>query len=319
MFDPYKRNELYNWRTSLGGVLAGGVTGVIFGLAGFFLSQNHRTNAMGPVLFLLVPFVVGFAIAMVARDMRSAIAAAILATIGALGLLIAFGREGLLCAVMAIPLLFIGLAVGVAFGFLFNKLAAAFRGGSNNTTLTSIILLSMPLLILAGHRVELSKLTQPRREVVNSTTRFAVDPGRVWAELQSFDSLSAKKPLLMYVGLPIPMKCLMEGSGVGANRTCYFDHGFIQETVTEWSPPNFMRLSIDRTNMPGRHWLGFEEASYEVRWDGSATVLTRNTIVISNLYPVWYWRPLERWGVSSEHQYIFADIARRLQPASPGH
>jgi hypothetical protein len=319
MFDPYKRNELYNWRASLGGVLAGGVTGVIFGLAGFFLSQNHRTNAMGPVLFLLVPFVVGFAIAMVARDMRSVIAAAILATLGALGLLIAFGREGLLCALMAIPLLFIGLAVGVAFGFLLNKLAAAFRGGSNNTTLTSVILLSMPLLIVAGHRVEQSKLTQPRREVVNSTTRFAIDPGRVWAELQSFDSLSAKKPLLMYVGLPVPMKCVMEGSGVGAKRTCYFDHGFIQETVTEWSPPNFMRLSIDRTNMPGRHWLGFEEASYEVRWDGSATVLARNTIVISNLYPVWYWRPLERWGVSSEHQYIFADIARRLQPASSVH
>jgi len=127
MFDPYKRNELYNWRASLGGVLAGAVTGVIFGLAGFILSQNHRTNAMGPVLFLLVPFVVGFAIAMVAQDMRSVIAAAILATIGALGLLIAFGREGLLCALMAIPLLFIGLAVGVAFGFLFNKLAAAFR------------------------------------------------------------------------------------------------------------------------------------------------------------------------------------------------
>jgi len=47
----------------------------------------------------------------------------------------------------------------------------------------------MPLLIVAGHRVELSKLTQPRREVVNSTTRFAADPGQVWSELQSFDSL----------------------------------------------------------------------------------------------------------------------------------
>ena len=179
MFDPYERNELYNWRASLGGVLVGGLTGIAFGLAGFILSQNHRTNAMGPVLFLLVPFVVGFAIAMVAQDMRSVTAALILATIGSLGLLIAFGREGLLCALMAIPLLFIGLAVGVTVGFIFNTLVTKFRGGNNSTTLTSVILLAMPLLILAGHRVEMSRLTQPRWEVVTSTTRFAADPGRV--------------------------------------------------------------------------------------------------------------------------------------------
>jgi hypothetical protein len=308
---------LYNWKASLNGVLVGALTGLALGLLGFFLSQGHHPSAMGPVVFFLVPFVVGFAIAMVAQDMRSVTAAAILATIASLGMLIAFGREGLLCALMSIPLLFIGLAVGVTLGFLFNKLVAKFRGGSNSTTFMSVILLTMPLLIVAGHRVEVATLVYPRREIVTSTIRLAADPSRVWSELRSFDSLSAKKPLLMYVGLPIPMKCVMEGNGLGAKRTCYFNHGYIHETVIEWSPPNLMVLSIDRTNMPGRHWLGFEQASYELRWDGSATVLTRNTTIISNLYPVSYWRPLERWGVSSEHGYIFSDLARRLQPASP--
>lgn len=319
MVDANERSELYDWKASLKGVIVGALTGIAFGLAGFILSKNYPTNAMGPSLFLLVPFAVGFAIAMVAQDMRSVSAASILAAIVSLAVLIAVGWEGMLCVLMAVPLLFIGLAVGAALGMLFKKLAAKVSGASNSTTLTSVVLLSMPLLIVAGHRIEMSTLTHPRREIVTSTTRLAANPGRVWTELRSFDSFSAKKPWLMYVGLPVPMKCVMEGSGVGAKRTCYFDHGYIQETVTEWLPPNFMRLSIDRTNMPGRHWLGFEEASYEVRWDGSAAVLTRNTIVISNLYPVWYWRPLERWGVSSEHQYIFADLARRLQPASPVH
>lgn len=274
---------------------------------------------MGPVLFMLVPFASGFAIGILSQDTRSLIAASILAAMFALVMLIAWGWEGTLCVLMAIPLLFIGLGVGAALGLLFNKLITKFRGGNNNLTLTSVVLLSMPLLILAGHRVEKSTLIHPRRQVIISTIRLAAEPKEVWTDLQSFDSLSAKKPWLMYVGLPIPMRCVMEGSGVGAKRTCYFDHGYIQETVTEWSPPNFMRLSIDRTNMPGRHWLGFEEASYEVRRDGNETVLTRNTTIISNLYPVWYWRPLELWGVTSEHQYIFADLARRLQWSSPIH
>jgi len=115
----------------------------------------------------------------------------------------------------------------------------------------------------------------------------------------------------MYVGLPIPARCVMEGSGRGAKRTCYFDRGYIQETVIEWLPPNMMRLSIDRTNMPGRHWLGFEDAEYDLRREGSETVLTRSTTIVSYLYPVWYWGPLERWGVQSEHGYVFSDLARR--------
>jgi hypothetical protein len=308
---------MHNWKDSLMGVLVGGLTGIGFGVGGFLLSRIPGTHAMGWVVFLLVPIAAGFAITLVSHDLARVSAAALLATIVSLAILIAMRMEGLLCALLAFPLLLLGLMIGIALGLLFHKLTR--KSESSNLTFTSIVLLSMPLLILAGHRVELSTLIHPRREVVISTIRFVADPNRVWSDLQSFDSLAGEKPFLMYVGLPTPTSCVMEGSGVRAKRTCYFDHGFIKETVTEWSPPNFMRFSIDRTNMPGRHWLGFEEASYEVRWDGSATVLTRSTIVISNLYPVWYWRPLERWGVSSEHQYIFADIARRLQAASPGH
>jgi hypothetical protein len=118
---------------------------------------------MGPVLFMLVPFATGFAIGILSQDTRSLIAASILAAMFALVMLIAWGWEGTLCVLMAIPLLFIGLGVGAALGLLFNKLITKFRGGNNNLTLTSVVLLSMPLLILAGHRVEKSTLIHPRR------------------------------------------------------------------------------------------------------------------------------------------------------------
>jgi hypothetical protein len=308
---------LHNWKEALKGVLVGGLIGAALGLGGFYLAEIPRTHAMGMVMFLLVPFAAGFAITMVSHQPQTVSAAVLLATIASLALLIGAGMETLLCAVLAFPLLLVGLLIGIGLGYLFQKLTAKLRG--NSVTFTSVILLSMPLLILAGHRVEVSTLVHPRREIVTSTIRLAADPNHVWAELRSFDSLSAKKPLLMYVGLPIPIRCVMEGSGLGAKRTCYFDHGYIQETVIEWSPPNVMLLLIDRTNMPGRHWLGFEEAKYELQRDGDETVLTRSTTIISNLYPALYWRPFERWGVSSEHGYIFSDLARRLQPASPVH
>jgi len=303
---------LHDWENSLKGVLVGGLTGVAVGLAGFFVAEIPATHAMGGVIFILVPFAAGFAITLVSRDMQTVSAAGILAAIASLALLIAMHMETPVCALLAFPLLFVGITLGVALGFIFHSLRAKLTGKAG-PTFTSLVLLSMPLLILTGHRIELSTLTHPRQEVVTSTIRLSADPTHVWNDLRSFDSLQGKKPLLMYIGLPIPMRCAMQGTGLGAKRTCYFDHGSIEETVIDWQPPHVMRLAIDRTNMPGRHWLGFEYAEYTLQQDGDGTILTRNTTIISNLYPAWYWRPFERWGVSSEHNYIFSDLARRTR------
>jgi hypothetical protein len=304
---------LHDWENSLKGVLVGGLAGAAVGLGGFLVAEIPGTHAMGPVMFLLVPFAAGFAITLVSRDLQTVSAAALLAAIGSLAVLIATHMETPVCALLAFPFLFSGIAIGVALGFVFHELRAKFTG-KEGPTFTSIVVLSIPLLILTGHRIEVSTLTHPRQEIVTDTIRLSADPTHVWNELRTFDTLQGKKPLLMYIGLPIPMRCDMQGTGLGAKRTCYFDHGSIEETVIQWQPPNFMRLAIDRTNMSGRHWLGFEYATYTLQQDGSGTILTRSTTIISNLYPAWYWRPFERWGVSSEHSYIFSDLARRSQP-----
>jgi hypothetical protein len=291
------------------GVLVGTAVGIAFGLCGFLFAEIPQTHAMGPVMFILIPFAAGFAIATVTQGAQKISAAALLATIGSLGVLIATGMETPLCAVLAFPLLFLGLLSGVALAFVFQA-TVKLRGTGRVTK--SIIFLSVPLLVFVGHRMELSTLIHPRQETVTSSIWIAAKPDQVWADLRSFDSLTAQRPALMYIGLPVPVRCTMQGSGQGAKRTCYFNQGYIEETVTEWLQPTRMGLSIDRTNLPGRHWLGFEDAKYDLRTYNGGTVLTRETTIISNLYPAWYWRPFERWGVASEHDYILNDLALRL-------
>jgi hypothetical protein len=305
------------WKEPVIGALAGAVAGTAFGLAGFFLAEIPGTHAMGPVMFLLVPLAAGVAISMVATGVQQFWASAILATIVSLATLIAFHLESLLCVVLALPWLAAGLAMGVALGQLLRK--GAGKAAKNDHTVAPIVFIALPVMIWVGHRTEVSALIHPRRETVTSTIRLPAEPAKVWSDLRSFDSLEGQKPILMYIGLPIPERCTTRGSGLGSRRTCYFDHGFIEETVTEWSPPDRMGLSIDRTNLPGRHWLGFEKAEYDLHSDGGATVLTRTTTIISNLYPAWYWRPFERWGVSSEHDYIFGDLALREAPGATQH
>ena len=265
-------------------------------------------------MFFVVPLSAGFAIAVVTDEPNRASAAASLATLVSLVILVAGGYETVLCAVLVWPLLLVALIAGIVLGILFRNLARKFAG--RGATFTSLALILVPVAIISSHRVEEKKLIHPRLETVTSTIRFTATPDEVWANLRSFDSLSATKPFLMYVGLPIPIRCEMRGTGVGSARTCYFDKGYIEETVTKWTPPNVMGLAIDRTNLPGRHWLGFETARYELHREGNETVLTRTTKITSNLYPAMYWRPFERWGVASEHEYIFSDLARRLSGAA---
>jgi hypothetical protein len=298
-----------NWKASLKPAAVGAATGTAIGLVafGFLTSRQHR--AMGSVLFLLVPIMAGFSIAMVARKPNSTAAAALLSVVGSLILLIAVGKEGPLCAVLAFPIILAGLFIGIGIGvFLPWLFVSRIR---HQTPTAGMFLLMVPVLILAGERIETPMVVRPRTEVIQTTVEVNDSPDRVWRNILSIDNIRASKPILMYVGLPIPQRCTIEGQGIGAKRTCYFNAGYIEETVTGWNPPYYLGLSIDRTHLPGRHWLGFESAEYRLEPYGINTLLTRRTTVFSYLHPTWYWRSFERLGVESEHAYILKDVVLR--------
>ena len=297
-----------DWKAFARGVAVGACPGTAIGLLAFFFLTSSQHKGMGAVLFLLVPIVSGFSIALVASA-DTTTTAALLTVLCSLVMLVALGKEGPLCTVLAFPIIAAGLGIGMALGWLVRRLV---RGhASNQTTTIGILLLIPPLAVFVGERFERPVFERARTEVISDAVRVNSSPEHVWQEIQSIDSIQAKKPALMYVGLPIPQRCTMRGSGIGARRTCYFNVGYIEERVIAWNPPYLMGLAIDRTHMPGRHWLGFEHAEYRLQRQGNATILTRTTTITSHLHPAWYWRGFERLGVESEHRYILQDVVLR--------
>ena len=290
------------------GVLIGVATGTAVGVVGFLLATIPATRSLGAVLFFLVPVSAGIGIYQAMGDRGSFTAAALLSTVLSLIILIAARREGPLCAAMAFPIIFISLGFGIGLGYLVRRLF----GASTATTATTLALL--PVLITGAHHLELKTVNQPRTLAITTTVFVPVSPEQAWAHIQSVDSISGRKPFLMHMGLPVPQRCVMRGTAVGSKRTCYFDQGFIEETILDWDPPHRMKLTIDRTNLPGRHWLGFEQAEYTLHPSADGTTITRVTTITSGLSPSWYWEPLERWGVKSEHEYLFRDLAAKLTP-----
>lgn len=292
------------------GIIIGLLMGSLFGLGGFLLLRDD-SGAMGGVLFLLLPAAAGFAVGIVTQQSKIVPASLVIAAVLCFSILLMTGAEGLVCVLMAAPLIAVGLAIGAFLGFLFRK--HIIDKSKAPQSIKSIILLIMPLFLLGANTVEQPVRRIPRTETFISTLRVDASPERVWNQLKSVDAINASKPFLLRIGLPVPVSCSLEGEGVGSRRICYFDSGYIEERVTAWNPPVYMGLEITESRLPGRHWLGFKDASYDLRREGDSTVVVRKTTIISRLYPAWYWRRLEGLGVEAEHQYLFRDVANKLK------
>lgn len=199
------------YKTSVRATVIWALAGAAIGLLAFFFLTSGQHARMGGVLLLMVPLVAGFSVALVARGFNSVVAAALLSVLCSLVLLIALGKEGVLCAVLAFPIILAGLAAGAAIGLLVRKLLA--NRAPNQTTSTGILLLIAPLLIVAG-RVERPMLEHPRTEAIQTAIEINNSLEHVWLDILSLDSVDAVKPMLMYAGLPVPQRCTMQGEGL---------------------------------------------------------------------------------------------------------
>ncbi|HEX2014625.1 MAG TPA: SRPBCC family protein [Nitrososphaera sp.] len=76
---------------------------------------------------------------------------------------------------------------------------------------------------------------------VNVATTIVVHaaPDRVWTYLCDAHMPTAA-PWCFRLGVPTPRECTIVGkaNGVGAQRQCRTDKGFIDQRITEWVPPN---------------------------------------------------------------------------------
>jgi hypothetical protein len=81
--------------------------------------------------------------------------------------------------------------------------------------------------------------------------------------------------------------------------------------------PRRMRMEILRSTLPGRHWLGLMEATYDLRTQGGRTILRRTTTYTSLLEPRWYWGGLERIGTSTMHHFVLDDLRARFNKSVP--
>ncbi len=299
-----------NPRKKFWGVLIGVAVGVLCELGGYLLMRGKQEQ-FGTVVFILVPFIAGFFIAIFTPNGTRLIACLVGTLLLTLSILIFIGLEGYICCLMALPLLFVGVGLGVRMGMGFKD--RFINGKKNSSQIRMLLLFGAAFMLVGAKSLEQPFIESPRYETFEQRVTIAASPAKAWDLIKAMNRLDAHKPFLLRLGLPIPQSCEVDKEAVGGKRICHFNSGIIAQEITEWNRPDSMKFKITDCTLPGRHWLKFVEAGYDFIPDGDKTIVVRKTTISSKLYPRWYWRNFEAWGIQSEHEFVLTDLKRRAE------
>ena len=204
-----------------------------------------RSGTYGLSLFLVLPIAAGALGAWVAKS-RTAVSAAWVGAsataIASLGFF-AFGIEGAICILMALPL---ACPLGALGGFLFFHLSQK-RALANGAAMLALLPLGFGTL---GFDVT----AKPSVFMVKSSVEIAAPPERVWKNVVSFSELPPPGEWYFKDGVAYPIRAHIDGSGPGAIRYCEFSTGPFVEPIEVWDEPHLLRFSVAQNPAPLNEW-----------------------------------------------------------------
>lgn len=294
-----RRREDARASLAIHSALLGTFVGGVFAFVTTLISV-YTLDSYGGSLFMGMPIVAGAVAGYVFNQpgVRGAGASigvgALSVALGGLGLLL-FAFEGVICLVMAMPLI---LPLGAVGGFLGWVLAKTILYQSK--WMLGGALLVVPLLATIE-----SQLRTYRVEMAESSVVINAPCVEVWENVIAFPDIETPPAWYFRMGIASPLRARIDGTGVEAVRHCEFTTGDFVEPITIWDPPK--RLAFDVAEQPDalveltpyrnvrpphlQHTFRSVQGEFElIALEGGQTRLVGRTWYTIDMGPRIYWR-----------------------------
>lgn len=152
-----------------------------------------------------------------------------------------FAIEGIICIIMASPIMMACTAIGVLVGYWIIK-----NRKPNTSQLSSLVLL--PIIFIA---VDTAISTKEYLEV-KTAIEINAPIEEVWKNIVSFGQIEEPDEWLFKTGIAYPINAEITGTGVGAIRYCNFTTGSFVEPITVWDEPSLLKFDVQDQPTPMR-------------------------------------------------------------------
>ena len=236
--------------------------------------------------------------------------------------------EGLICLMMASPLLFGFNYLGLVLGY------KVFGGGDRNRH-RARPMMAVAMLIPLLWWVQEARLT-PDELVLKTTTSIVIDasPEEVWEYVPEPGDLPESEYFLFKAGVAHPLTSKIYGKEVGALRICELSTGSMPEVIEVYEPGRQLDFRVLETPAsmkelnplwPGTaptHLHGMFEVlrgRFElVPLEGGRTKLVGTTWSVNRLQPVAYWQTWSDEIVHQVHREVLTQIKKKVEGGRSG-
>ena len=301
-------NEKKRWWLGIGVTTAISVLQILFGI---YVMEEY-----GMAMFVITPLFIGTSAVVVygyGREItkRESQRIAFATLIFLIAITMIFAIEGLICIVMALPILLFFTWIGSYLGLvLLNQLP------DKSITILLVLIGLIPMMSFIEHGNS-SEMTS-----VVTQIEIAASKESVWKNVVEFPELNKPSEFIFKTGIAYPINARIEGSGVGAVRHCNFTTGSFVEPITVWDEPNLLRFDVVEQPEPMKE-LSFYDIDaphlhdYFVSKQGQFklttlpngnTLLEGTTWYYHNIKPSMYWQWWSDYIIHKIHVRVLEHI-----------
>lgn len=227
--------------------------------------------------------------------------------------MLAFAFEGLVCIVMASPILAILVYIGCVLGWWVSR----------KTTRHDAKILSI-IAITSIATMSFDVVNHPDAPVPVRTTVIIDAPiETVWNNVVTFDTIPEPTDWIFSTGIAYPTHATINGRGEGAIRYCQFTTGSFVEPITTWNEPNLLAFGVTEQPIPmnefnpfwdihPKHLDGYfksHKGQFKLTKLGkNKTKLEGTTWYTVDLSPEFYWKEWSEFIIHRIHKRVLNHI-----------